>query len=342
MSRSPNQKLKLLYLMRFLLLRSDEEHPLSVADMIEMLEAEGIRAERKSLYDDLETLCRFGLDIERVRSKSVGYYIANRQFELPELKLLIDAVQAAHFITPKKSARLIDKITNMASGYQAAKLKRQVFTSGRVKSSNESILYTVDALHEAISSGKKLCFRYFEWTATKERRLRHGGKIYLVSPYAVCWEDDNYYLIARDDGDGMIKHFRADRMVSVELSLAPSDPPPARFDVSVYTRRVFGMFGGREQLVRMRFSNRLCGVVIDRFGEDVELIRCDSSHFEVAVPIAVSPKFFAWLLSFGSEAQIISPLPVAQRFCELCESALAAYSPERTESDPPDGEPPEL
>ena len=177
---------------------------------------------------------------------------------------------------------------------------------------------------------------------TKERRLRHGGKIYLVSPYAVCWEDDNYYLIARDDGDGMIKHFRADRMVSVELSLAPSEPPPARFDVSVYTRRVFGMFGGREQLVRMRFSNRLCGVVIDRFGEDVELIRCDSSHFEVAVPIAVSPKFFAWLLAFGSEAQIISPLPVAQRFCELCESALAAYSPERTESDPPDGEPPEL
>ena len=309
MPKSANQKLKLLYLMRFLLERSDENHPVSVADMIAELARWDVTAERKSIYDDLAALEQYGLDIVQVKSKTTGYYVASRDFELPELKLLVDAVQSSKFITEKKTLSLIKKIESLCSGYEAQTLQRQVFVRGRVKTMNESVYYNVDNISGAISADRAIRFKYYEYALTKERRFRRNGDWYELSPYALMWDDENYYLLAWDEAEQRLKHFRVDKMADISALETPRQGKEAfaAVDMSAYARQVFGMFSGTPRTVKLRFENHLVGAVIDRFGREVLIIPDGDGHFTVSIDAVTSPQFYAWVFGFGSGAEILFP-----------------------------------
>lgn len=310
MPRSANQKLKLLYLMRYLLDNTDEEHVVSTGQLIDYLETQGISAERKSIYDDMEALRVFGLDVERTESgRNSGYYIASRDFELPELKLLVDSIQSSKFITHKKTAQLIKKIETLASIHEAQLLQRQVYVAGRVKTMNESIYYNVDKIHAGISKNRKIRFKYFEYTVSKERQLRKNGAFYEMSPYALTWDNENYYMVAYDDQVGIIKHFRVDKMSDISVTDEPRAGQDAyeKLDMAAYSRKVFGMFSGDEQSVQLRFANHLVGAVLDRLGRDVMIIPDGEDHFTVRTNVVVSPQFFAWVCGFGDAVQIMAP-----------------------------------
>ena len=335
MPKSPNQKMKPLLLQRILLERTDEDHGLTVPELIALLEEEGVAAERKSVYSDLQTLADFGLDIvKRKESGKVVYYVGARTFELPELKLLVDAVQSSRVITHKKSNQLIQKVEGFASRYQAQQLQRQVFVTNRVKTMNESIYINVDKIYEAIAANRRITYRYLDWAFRDgaaggyEKQFRRQGKTYRVSPWSLCWADERYYMIGFDSEAGLIKHYRVDKMLGIALTDEPRDGQEhfENFDMAVYTRQVFGMFGGNEQTVTLRFENRLLGVVLDRFGEDVPIRREDADTFQVRVRVAVSPQFLSWVFSFGGGARIVSPAAVADTMREQLASVMKQYT----------------
>lgn len=327
MAKSSKQKLKLLYLLRFLMQYSDEDHPLSTAQLIAELAENGISAERKSIYADIEELRLFGIDIIQVKGKNGGYYIGERDFELPELKLLVDSVQSSKFITQEKTYKLIKKIENLAGVYDGQLLQRQVYVKNRVKSMNESIYYAVDAVSDAINQNKKIRYRYFEYTVDKERRFRHDGAFYEVSPFALVWDDENYYMLAWDSDSEKLKHYRVDKMsdVSVTESKREGTEIFETVDMSAYTKTVFGMFGGEEQRVKIRFANHLVGVVLDRFGRDTIIIKDGEGHFTVSVNVVVSGQFLAWVFAFGDEAEIISPESVRSEMKTCAEAVIKKY-----------------
>lgn len=310
MARSPYQKLKPLYIMNYLLQNTDEEHPVTIKQIIGYLEAQGISAERKSIYDDFEALRVFDLDIVHVEAgRFQGYFVAQRNFELPELKLLVDSVQSSKFITHKKTATLIRKIEKLASIHEAQLLQRQVYVKNRIKTMNESIYFNVDEIHNGISQNKKIQFKYFEYTIEKTRHFRKDGAFYVVSPYALTWDDENYYMVAFDSEAGIIKHYRVDKMTEISVIDQVRDGKEAfeSLDMAVYARKVFGMFSGEEIRVKLRFENHLVGAVLDRLGRDIMIVRDDDTHFTVNADVVVSPQFFAWVTGFGSAAQIIGP-----------------------------------
>jgi len=326
-ARSSFQKLKILYVMDYLLKYSDEAHPVSVARLIEDLAARGIAAERKSIYDDIECLREYGLDILSAGSgRSSGYYVAARDFELPELKLLVDSVQCSKFITHKKTLSLIQKIAQLASVHEAGALRRQVYVKNRIKTMNESIYYNVDEIHRGIAENRKIRFHYFEYTVAKERRFRRDGAWYEVSPLALGWDDENYYLVAHDSAAGILKHFRVDKMADIEVTEESRDGEEscAALDMGVYARKTFGMFTGEETSVQMRFENELVGVVLDRLGRDVMLVPEDEDHFTVRTDVVVSPQFFAWIFGFGGKAQILGPEPVVKAMAEQLRQVAAS------------------
>ena len=327
MARSQKQKLKLLYLMQYLTQHSDEAHPVGVAQMAEMLAERGILAERKSLYADLEALREFGLDIVQTRGKTVGYYVGSRDFELPELKLLVDSVQSSKFITQRKTLSLIRKIESLASVHDAAALQRQVYVRNRVKSMNESVYYNVDEISSAITADRKIRFLYFEYTVKKERRYRHDGAFYEVSPYALMWDDENYYMLAYDAQTASIRHYRVDKMAQISTLESFRDGKEAfkKVDMSAYSKKVFGMFAGEAETVRLRFASHLAGAVIDRFGRDVMLIREDDEHFSVSIEAVVSPQFYAWVFGFGAECEILSPAAVREGMADMAAAVLDKY-----------------
>lgn len=327
MAKSSNQKLKLLYLLRYLMQHSDEAHPVSMAQIIEELARNGISAERKSVYDDVEALRLFGVDIVQLKGKNGGYYIGERDFELPELKLLVDSVQSSKFITQDKTHKLIKKIESLASLYDGQLLQRQVFVTNRVKSMNESIYYAVDVISDAITQNKKIRYQYFEYTVDKEKKLRHDGAFYEVSPFALIWDDENYYMLAWDSAAEIMKHYRVDKMQKVSLTdeeregLAEFE----KTDMSAYTKTVFGMFGGEEQKVKLRFSNHLVGAVLDRFGRDSIIIKDGDEHFTVTVNVVVSPQFFGWVFGFGKDVEILSPEDVRTEMKKQAEEICRNY-----------------
>ena len=308
MPKSPNQKLKLLYIMKLLMERSDENHPISVNEIIQELEANAITAERKSIYSDIEALRHFGLDINQQRGANGGYYVASREFELPELKLLVDSVQSSKFITEKKTMSLIKKIESLASTYEAQLLHRQVYVKNRIKNMNESIYYNVDEIHNGIATDCKIYFKYFEYSVSKERICKHNGAKYCISPFALTWDDENYYMIGYDSSAGIIKHFRVDKMMDISISNEKRDGREQfNLDLAAYSRTHFGMFTGNEARVILEFSNSLSGAVIDRFGKDITLIPEDGEHFRINTEVVVSPQFFGWLCGFGDCVRIIAP-----------------------------------
>ena len=331
MPRSANQKLKLLYVMDFLLRCSDEEHPVTVNQIIDCLAEKDIPAERKSIYDDIEALRLFGLDVIQVKGGGVyGYYVGDRDFQLPELKLLVDSVQSSKFITHKKTASLIKRIETLASVHSAQLLHRQGFVKNRIKTMNESIYYNVDEIHNGISNNRKIRFLYFEYNVAKERQYRHGGAYYVVSPFAMTWDDENYYLVAYDAEAGIIKHYRVDKMEKISTLDEERDGQEVyqALDMAVYTRKTFGMFTGEEIKVQMRFENHLVGAVLDRLGSEVFIVPDGPAHFTVRTDVVVSPQFFAWVLGFGSQAQIVGPAHVVDGMKAHIGSVAALYGPQ--------------
>ena len=328
MAKSSNQKLKLVYLMKILLEKTDETHSITMSEIIDALQAYGIGAERKSLYDDLETLRVYGMDIIGTQEDRKYYYhVGNRQFELAELKLLVDSVQSAKFITEGKSNELIKKIEGLASQYEASQLHRQVFVNGRVKTMNESIYYNVDRIHTAIAENSRIRFRYFQWNVDKEMELRHNGAVYEVSPWALSWDDENYYLIAYDGIRGIIKHFRVDKMLNIESSGEQREGKQMfkSFNMAAYARKTFGMYGGVEEWVRIKCDNSLAGVMIDRFGKDVSMTRLNEKQFVATVDVAVSRQFMAWVIGLGDGAEIIGPESVVDEMREEIKRLAGQY-----------------
>ena len=328
MPRYSNQKAKLLYLQKILLEETDEEHPMTVAQMIKALEGYGIHAERKSIYSDIETLINFGLDIETVRDRSVGYYVADRFLQLPELKLLVDSVQASKFITKRKSEELIGKLTAMTGRHQAHLLRRQVFVSNRIKTENETVYYTVDSIHEAISNNSQITFLYADWTPKKEKKPRHGGKLYCVSPWALTLSDENYYLISFDHEHESVRHYRVDKMLNVAVTgeKRRGEELFRDFDTAIYTSRNFGMYSGEEERVYLRCRNHLAGVMIDRFGEDILFFNTTEETFDICVKAAISPLFLSWIVNFGDSVTVLSPDPVREKLLEHLRSVMAIYN----------------
>lgn len=327
MPRGANQKIKILYLMRILLERTDENHGLTTEELITALHELGVDAERKALYDDIETLRLFGLDIDLRKGKKSTYHVVSRDFELPELKLLVDAVQSSKFITHKKSSELIKKLSGFASRYEAQQLRRNVVVQGRIKTMNESIYYFVDAIHEAIGKNVKITFQYFTWNEKKQKVLRHDGKLYEISPWALTWDDENYYLIGFDSQAGSIKHFRVDKMQKIQLTDQPraGEERFKDFDLGAYSKKTFGMYGGEEETVTLRCKNHLAGIMIDRFGQDVIFRKVDEEHFEFHVKVQTSPLFYAWVLNFGDEMKITAPLSVQEALVRKLQNVLALY-----------------
>ena len=330
MPRASNQKLKLLYLLRYLMRETDQEHPVTVQQMIDELNRQGITAERKSVYDDIEALRLFGADIVQVREKQTGYYIGQRDFELPELKLLVDSIQSSKFITQKKTMSLIKKVEGLASVHDAQVLERQVYVRNRVKSMNESVYYNVDEISSAINRDTAIRFRYFEFTPEKERLYRHGGAYYKVSPFALMWDEENYYMLAFDSETRQLRHYRVDKMTHISALDQPREGKESfeGVDMSSYSQKVFGMFAGQEEQVRLRFRNHLAGAVIDRFGKDLMLFRDGPEHFTVTVEVVASPQFCAWIFGFGDEVEILAPQSLRERLRDQAAALARLYTAE--------------
>ena len=328
MAERTSQKLKLLYLMKILLQKTDETHGITMPEIISELNAYGISAERKGLYNDMECLRTYGMEIAGYQEERAYYYkVVDRRFELAELKLLVDSVQSAKFITTKKSRELIEKITGLASKYEATQLNRQVYMAERIKTKNEGIYYNVDAIYNAIAENVKITFQYFQWNIKKQMELRHDGALYQVSPWALSWDDDNYYLIAYDEKEEKIKHFRVDKMLHIEMTEEKREGRWVfkEFDIAVYARKMFGMFDGEEETVKILCHNSLAGVMIDRFGKDISLIPVDEEHFSVTVRVAVSRQFLSWVMALGEGAKIIGPDIVVEQVKTEVERLVKQY-----------------
>ena len=320
-----HQKLKLFYLMKILMEKTDEEHTITVPEMIAELGKLGISAERKSVYDDLEYLKLFGLDVCSRKTRTHDYFIGSREFELPELKLLVDSVQASKFITHKKSMELISKIEKLTSEANAKKLHRQVFVTNRVKTVNETIYYNVDKIHDAIAANKQITFKYYDLDVNRKKVYRKNGDRYTESPVALTWDDENYYLITYKEKYDDYAHYRVDKMESIEITEEDRVLSEEPFDLSAYSKTTFAMFGGEETEVSIKFENDLVGVVFDRFGTDVRIVKADEDHFICTVKVAVSPHFLSWIVSFGRRAKIMSPDYVVDEMYALIRESLENY-----------------
>ena len=308
--------------------QTDEEHYISMPEIIEALAAYDITADRKSLYQDLRDLEKLGIEVEgEATGNRYHYHVISRFFELPELKLLVDAIQSSKFITERKSNALIKKLERMVSKYEAQKLQRQVYVSGRIKTMNESIYYTVDAIHNAISENRKIKFQYYQWNIKKEMELRHNGAWYHISPWGLSWDDENYYLVGFDSEAGLIKHYRVDKMLHISMSEEKREGSEyfTKLDMAEYAKKSFGMYGGEEQTVKLLVDNSLAGVVIDRFGKDVMMIPTDGNRFTVSVNVRVSRQFMGWVFSLGEKVKIIGPDLVIQQMREEVARLVRQY-----------------
>ena len=308
--KGDNQKLKMLYLAKIFSEETDDNHSLTMPQIIEKLSLCGVNADRKTLYLDFEELRNFGLDIVAVKvGRDCFYHLGNRDFELPELKLLVDSVQAAKFITDKKSKDLIKNLEALVSKYEGKRLHRQVVISGRIKTMNESIYYNVDKLHEAIGADSQIRFKYYQWNVEKKMELRRDGAWYQVSPWGLMWDDENYYLIGYDAEDDKIKHYRVDKMLRIAVTGERREGKDQfkKFNLPHYTKSLFGMYGGNETRVTIEAENAMVGVLIDRFGKDIIIVPIDEDHFRTVVNVAVSKQFFGWIMALGEGIKITGP-----------------------------------
>ncbi len=316
MSKNENQRLKLLYLQKILLEQTDEHHPLTVPQLIDALAKEGIAAERKSIYSDLTLLSQFGLDLLSRSGKISGWYVASREFELPELKLLVDAVQSSRFLTEKKSHALIKKLEGLGNRHDGKQLNRQVFVGGRAKTMNERIYYNVDEIHSAIATHRTIGFRYFDYNLQKNKVFRREGRRYIVCPFGLIYNDGNYYLVAYDTEKKSMRHYRVDKMAELGTMGYPFEGESAypNFNLASYAQQHFGMFSGDPCNVTLRCKNAMAGIIIDRFGRDIMLIPQDDDHFTATLPVVLSTQFFGWLFGLGAGVEIVAPEIALRRY----------------------------
>ncbi|MBE6960110.1 MAG: transcriptional regulator [Ruminococcaceae bacterium] len=322
MPKSDNQKLKIFYILDHLQKNSHEDKPVRASELIDMLDRQhNIRCDRKTIYSDIAALIDYGIDIVTKPGKNGGYYIASRNFELPELKLLIDAVQSSRYLTEKKSRELIEKLCNQCNEHDANLMKRNVLVSGRVKSMNETIYYSVDTIQEAISQNRQIQFRYFDWGMDGQRKYR--DKDYHISPYGLCQDNENCYLLGHSPRYG-ITSYRVDRMSDIQVTTESRIPCPELTGKALieHANSLFQMFAGDAVTVKMRFHRDLINVVIDRFGKDTMLIPDGEEHFTFTVPVTVSPMFLSWVIGFGKKARIIHPQSVIDRCRQMCLDAM--------------------
>ena len=328
MPKGTNQKFKLYRLAQIMLERTDDEHYITMPEIISQLGKYEITADRRSIYQDLRDLEALGIEVEgEPEGKGYHYHVVSRPFELPELKLLVDAIQSSKFITEKKTNNLIRKLEKLVSRYEAMGLQRQVYVSGRIKTMNESIYYAVDTIHNAISENRKIRFQYYQWNVKKEMVLRRDGAYYHISPWGLSWDDENYYLVGYDSDAGEIRHYRVDKMIHIRMSEEPREGKEhfRKLNMADYTRKSFGMFGGREQSVKLLVDNSLAGVIIDRFGKDVMMIPADGDRFTVNVTVMVSRQFLGWIFSLGEKVKILGPEDVTEQMREEGERLLRQY-----------------
>lgn len=326
MSKNINQKQKLLYIKQMLEEETDEEHGLTVSDMIERLKKYGIETERKSIYDDIDCLRNFGMDIQLKRGRRFMYYLGNRPFEMAELKILVDGVQVIKTLSDEQSRQLIGKIEKLVSVHQARKLSRHIFLQGRVKTVNEEIYQIIDAIHRAISENKQIRFRYFDVLGKKKKQFRKNGEFYEMSPWSLTFSEERYYLVAYDGDVGMIKHFRIDKMLNVTNIDKDREGQKhySDFQIDLYSNRMFGMYGGEERRVTLYCDESLAGAMIDRFGESVLMIP-DEGGFRITISVVISPRFYSWLFGFGTKVRIIAPQDVREKFCQEMIKNLKQY-----------------
>ena len=325
MPKSDNQKLKIFYILDHLQRNSHQDHPVRAAELISMLERQhNISCDRKTVYSDIAALQDYGVDIVSVPGKNGGYYIASRNFELPELKLLIDAVQSSRFLTEKKSRELIEKLCNQCNEHDARLMRRDVLVSGRVKSMNETIYYNVDSIQESISQNRQITFRYFDWAIDGSRKYR--DRDYTASPYGLCQDNENCYLLAHSPRHG-VTSYRVDRMADIKILNEPRTPCPELSGKALteHANRLFQMYSGDASDVKLRFHKSLVNVVIDRFGRDTILIPDGEEHFVFTVKVAVSPMFLSWVIGFGAKAKILYPQSVIDQCKDMCREALEQY-----------------
>ena len=324
MAKSSNQKTKLLRLCQFLLTQTDEDHPATVSQIIQELARYDIRAERKSIYDDLESLRQFGLDVQCRKGKAPGWFVGERDFELPEVKLLMDAVQSSRFITQKKSDALLRKLEGLASVHQAGQLQRQVYVSGRIKVMNESIYYNVDKLHTAIAGQKAITFKYFDYDIARKKVFRQEGKRYMVSPYGLIWNSENYYLVAFDHAHRELRHYRVDKMTEIVVTNLDREGREQHrdFQLAEYGQKHFGMYGGQELKVTLRGRRDKASLVWDRFGQDIILVPDGEDYFTVTLPVVISPQFFGWLLGLNGSITLAGPKEAVSAYRQRLAAAL--------------------
>jgi len=329
MAKGENQKLKISILTEIMLTKTDEDHGLTLAQIIKELENRGVSAERKSLYTDFNDMTdKLGVEIIKEQiGRETLYHVGAREFELAEVKLLIDAIQSSKFITEKKSRELIGKIKGLVSEHQASQLSRQVYVQGRAKTMNESIYYNVDDIHKAIAENKKISLKYYKCNTKKVLVERHDGFVYKVSPWALSWNDENYYLVAFDDNDCRIKHYRVDKMKNISiLEEARAGKSEFKdFDMAKYSKMNFGMYSGNKTSVHIEFVNDMAGVFIDRFGKDIIIKPVDDEHSSTSVEVAVSPQFFGWICSLSDGVKITGPAEVKEEMAKMLRELLNNY-----------------
>jgi predicted DNA-binding transcriptional regulator YafY len=327
MAKGSNQKFKMLYILNLLREKTDDAHYIRMAEILDELQRRGIDAERKSVYDDISVLQDFGYNILRERGPAGGYCLAERHFQLAELKILVDAIQASKFITSKKSKDLIEKISRMTSVYEAKQLERHVYISDRIKTMNNSVYYNVDHIHQAVLQHKRIEFKYWEWTVRKEMQLKKEGADYEVSPWTLVWANDKYYLIAYEDSSGLIKHYRVDKMKDIRVTDKNRRGKTVfqGFNLEDYMKKTFNMYSGETKRLKIRFLNTMIGPVIDKFGSDATVKREGADAFVLRAEVAVSNQFFGWLSGLGLGARILQPAETAESYRRYLRNVLREY-----------------
>lgn len=326
--KGENQKLKMLYLVKIFSEETDDNHCLTMPEIIGKLASYGVNADRKTIYQDIAELQKYGLDIlTEQEGRNFYYYLGSRDFELAELKLLVDSVQSSKFINEKKSRELIKKIESLASRHDASQLHRQVLIAGRVKAMNQSIYYNVDKIHAAINSDRQIRFRYYDWNLEKKLQPRYDGKWYQLSPWALMWDDEMYYLVVYDAKHDKVTHYRVDKMKEIEILEEAREGKDAfrEFNIARYTNSLFGMYAGEETKVTLEAENDMVGVMIDRFGKDIIIVPIDEDHFQTTVTVAVSSHFFGWIMSLDGNIRVVAPESVVEKMKNRLKELSAQY-----------------
>ena len=316
-------EIRILHLLQILYDQTDEQHPLTTSELTGRLAASGVKCSRRTVTVGISLLTDLGVNIITHKGRQNSYFVAERRFELPELRLLIDAVGSSRFITAKKSQSLIGKLKTLASIHLSSALEQHLYLAERVKTSNEAVYYTVDTVATAIYHQCKITFQYIEYTPDKEAVYKHNGKVYVFSPYDMIWNDDRYYAVGWSDSHGKVITFRMDRMKNVKSYDRNAHPRPQEYEVSTYTKEVFEMFPGRLATVELSCTNELMKVIVDRFGEDVQTERVDAERFKATVDVSVSPTFFGWILQFSGRIKILSPMDVREQMNCICQDAIS-------------------